>query len=127
MAETAEVLRAELDETKQKLEALKAQKGSLSLLQNDVKEKAAEIERLRDQVSKERATSRANLQKVMRVSSEKKVLEDQLALLQGQAQHAAPVMDPSMLAGPRAPRARASACVCAGRRRGARAAPHRLT
>ncbi|KAG8466033.1 hypothetical protein KFE25_005603 [Diacronema lutheri] len=98
MAETAEVLRAELDETKQKLEALKAQKGSLSLLQNDVKEKAAEIERLRDQVSKERATSRANLQKVMRVSSEKKVLEDQLALLQGQAQHAAPVMDPSMLA-----------------------------
>jgi SMC interacting uncharacterized protein involved in chromosome segregation len=94
-------LRAELEETKAKLEALKAQKGSLSLLQNDLKEKTVEVERLRDQVSKERATSRANLQKVMRITSEKKVVEDALAQAQAQVASATATtaFDPTSLAG----------------------------
>lgn len=89
-------LRAELDEFRLKYEALKAQKGSVALLQSDVKEKAAEVERLREQVSKERATSRANLQKVMSVNAQKKALEDLLAQAQAQA---APAVDPSVLHG----------------------------
>lgn len=75
-----EALRQELVETQEKLEALKAQKGSLSLLQNDVKAKAEEIEKLKEQVSKERATSKANLQKVMKITSEKKAVEEELSM-----------------------------------------------
>ncbi|KAJ1622373.1 hypothetical protein T492DRAFT_1063117 [Pavlovales sp. CCMP2436] len=91
-------LRAELDDTRAKLDALKAQKGSLVTLQNDFREKAAEADRLRDQVSKERATSRANLQKVMRIGSEKKVLEDQLAQALQAQQLAVPTVASSVLA-----------------------------
>jgi hypothetical protein len=54
--EDVAALRAELEDTKLKLEALRAQKGSLSMLQGDLKEKTAEVERLREQV---RRTARA--------------------------------------------------------------------